>query len=141
MKLHSLKLNHLLFPVLLFFCFPILATTFNMGPKETKVSLVSEWAKNDILGVWEYMAENVPYEYSKGIISITKVGKENKVKVTIGEFSMDGTNVIINKNEVRFQVFVEGQTVDVNLSANGNDLSGQGSTMDGAFLLSGKRKG
>jgi len=112
-----------------------------MGPKETKVSLVSEWAKNDILGVWEYMAENVPYEYSKGIISITKVGKENKVKVTIGEFSMDGTNVIINKNEVRFQVFVEGQTVDVNLSANGNDLSGQGSTMDGVFLLSGKRKG
>lgn len=135
------RLNYLLFPVLLFFCFPILATTLDIGPKEAKISAISEWAKNDILGVWDYTAENVPYEYSKGIISITKVGKENKVKVTIGEISMDGENVVINKNEVRFQVFVEGQTVDVNLSANGNDLSGQGSTVDGIFSLSGKRKG
>jgi hypothetical protein len=138
MKLQQLRLNYLLLPALLFISFSSIANTLEIGPKET--STKSEWIKNDILGVWDYTAEDVPYEYSKGIIYITKEGKDFMVKVAIGESSIDGENVVIDKNEVRFQVYVEGQTVDINLSAKGNDLTGQGSTMDGIFSLSGKKR-
>ncbi len=138
MKLQQLRLNYLVLPALLFISFSSKANTLEIGPKET--STKSEWIKNDILGVWDYTAEDVPYEYSKGIIYITKEGKDFMVKVAIGESSIDGENVVIDKNEVRFQVYVEGQTVDINLSAKGNDLTGQGSTMDGIFSLSGKKR-
>lgn len=138
MKLQQLRLNYLLLPALLFISFSSIAITLEIGPKET--STKSEWIKNDILGVWDYTAEDVPYEYSKGIIYITKEGKDFMVKVAISESSIDGENVVIDKNEVRFQVYVEGQTVDINLSAKGNDLTGQGSTMDGIFSLSGKKR-
>lgn len=141
MKLHPLKSNYLLLPVLLFICLPALANVLEIGPQEREIPAKYELSKSDILGVWDYTALDVPYEYSKGIIYITKEGKDHKVKVTIGESSLDGENVVVDKNEVRFQVYVEGQTVDINLSAKGNDLSGQGSTSDGIFSLSGKRKG
>ncbi len=140
MKLHPLRTNYLLLPVLLFICLPALANVLEINPQETEIPAISEWAKSDILGVWDYSAQDVPYEYSKGIIYITKEGKDHKVKVTIGTSTMEGENVVVDKNEVRFQVYVEGQTVDINLSAKGNDLSGQGSSTEGIFSLSGKRK-
>ncbi|MCG2461869.1 hypothetical protein K8352_14005 [Flavobacteriaceae bacterium F89] len=141
MKLHQLRSSYLMVSGLLFICFPALANVLDICPQQKDLTIKSEWFKNDILGVWEYTAENVPYEYSTGIIYITKPEKELKVKVVIGESSLEGINVVEDKNEVRFQVYVEGQMVDVNLSVRGNDLSGQGSTTDGIFPLSGKRKG
>lgn len=140
MKLHQLRLNYLLFPALLFICFSTFANSLDISPMEKEISVKLDWVKNDILGVWDYTAQDVPYEYSKGIIYITKEGKDLKVRVAIGESSLDGENVVLDKDEVRFQVYVEGQTVDINLSAKGNDLSGQGSTTDGIFSLSGKKR-
>ena len=140
MKLHQLRLNYLLFPALLFICFSTFANSLAISPMEKEISVKLDWVKNDILGVWDYTAQDVPYEYSKGIIYITKEGKDLKVRVAIGESSLDGENVVLDKDEVRFQVYVEGQTVDINLSAKGNDFSGQGSTTDGIFSLSGKKR-
>ena len=95
---------------------------------------------DNLIGTWEYTVENVSYEYSKGVIIISKDKKNYSVEVQLSQGSLKGENVVVKGNTIKFVVYIEGQGVDVELTSKGNKISGESSTMDGSYHIEGKRK-
>lgn len=91
-------------------------------------------------GIWDYTVQDVPPEYSKGVLHVTKKKKAHMVKIELTNGTIEAKDVVVKKKELDFSISIEGQQVDVSLSMDGDTFSGESSSPDGVFLLQGTRR-
>ena len=117
----------------------------------SSTSVLANWSKDEskmnipipadeVTGAWEYTVENVPYEYSKGVIVITKSDDNYTVKVKLTNGELAGEDVAVVGNSVTFKLYIEGQTVAVELTAEGDGITGKSTSYDGTFYIQGARQ-
>jgi hypothetical protein len=92
-----------------------------------------------VLGTWEYSSEQAPYEYSEGNIILSE--KEGKIVgvVMIDGYEMELKNLSETKNKVSFNLYVEGEEVDVEMTINKKAFTGTASFSEGSIPFSGKK--
>lgn len=91
-------------------------------------------------GVWDYTVKDVPPEYSKGVLHITKKRRQHIVQVALEHGTLDAENVLVKRNKLSFSISIEGQLVDVSLSMDGDTFTGESISPDGVFALQGTRR-
>lgn len=95
---------------------------------------------NDLEGAWAYDVQNVDPQYQKGVLHIAKESGKYVLNIQGAEGSMIPTEELsVDGNEVKFVVYVEGDRVAITLNFDGDTFSGEGSSSNGPFTLSGKR--
>jgi hypothetical protein len=99
----------------------------------------SAYADN-IVGTWIYEASGTPYEYSKGEIMITNDQDTYQVMVAVNYSNIKGQDVKVDKDKITFNIYVEDEKINVMLKIEGDQLTGEASSYDGIFKLTGKRK-
>lgn len=92
------------------------------------------------IGTWEYTVEDVPYEYSAGVLIITKEKEEYKVVVKVNYNTLTASEVKVNENTVNFSVYIEGGKVQVSLQVKDDLIQGIADSTEGSFSLKGKKK-
>ncbi|MEG3657233.1 hypothetical protein V5097_07455 [Arenibacter palladensis] len=105
----------------------------------TITELVDEVYKSPI-GTWEYTVTDVPYEYSAGVLIITKEKNEYKVLVKVNNNTLTASDVKVNDDKVNFSVYIEGGKVQVSLQVKDDVLNGNANSSEGSFSLKGKKK-
>lgn len=105
----------------------------------TITELVDEVYKSPI-GTWEYTVADVPYEYSAGVLIITKEKNEYKVLVKVNNNTLTASDVKVNDDKVNFSVYIEGGKVQVSLQVKDDVLNGNANSSEGSFSLKGKKK-
>ncbi|CAM3615289.1 hypothetical protein ZORO111903_09615 [Zobellia roscoffensis] len=95
--------------------------------------------ESELLGSWEYSAENAPNQYKLGALSIFKENGEDNVFVQLDEKEVLGQNVRLQGNTISFEVTLEGVQFLVKLSAKGEALTGTYTYADGTFSIKGAR--
>jgi len=97
-------------------------------------------AIGDIEGAWAYDVQNVDPQYEKGILHIGKENGKYVLNIQGAEGSMIPTEELnVKGDEVKFVVYVEGDRVSITLNFDGETFTGEGSSSNGPFTLSGKR--
>lgn len=91
-------------------------------------------------GSWEYSIQDVPVEYSSGVMHISKKKKVYSVELEMPGGSLPADNVSVDKNKLTFSVDIEGSIVDVSLIMDGDSFKGESNTPDGTFMLEGNRR-
>ncbi|WP_400072471.1 hypothetical protein [Zobellia russellii] len=99
----------------------------------------SKPAESELLGSWEYAAENAPDKYKVGALSIFHENGENNVFVQLDEREILGTKVNLVGNTISFEVTLEGTVFAVKLTAKGEALTGTYTSADGTFQIKGAR--
>jgi hypothetical protein len=130
-----IKKAHLAIAILFLLSFSISWSSINNVGNKIDLPLPSE----ALLGAYEYTVENVPYEYSKGVLIIAKLSDTYTVKVKVTAGELEGEDVQVVDNSIKFKVFIEGQTVAVDLTVDGDIISGKSTSYDGTFYIQGKR--
>ena len=92
------------------------------------------------IGTWEYTVEDVPYEYSAGVLIITKEKEEYKVVVKVNYNTLTASEVKVNENTINFSVYIEGGKVQVSLQVKDDLIQGTADSTEGSFSLKGKKK-
>ncbi len=95
----------------------------------------AKWA-----GTWDYTVQDVPPEYSNGVLHVTKKKRVHMVQIELPNGTIDGENVEVKKKDLNFSISIEGQVVDVSLSLDGDTFTGESSSPDGVFPLQGTRR-
>ena len=106
---------------------------------DTITELVDEVYKSPI-GTWEYTVADVPYEYSAGVLIITKEKNEYKVLVKVNNNTLTASDVKVKDDKVNFSVYIEGGKVQVSLQVKDDVLNGNANSSEGSFSLKGKKK-
>ena len=109
----------------------------NSSKEETDI--IISIPADEITGAWEYTVENVPIEYSKGVLMISKENKEYSIKIQLDAGTLDAENVLVKDKTITFSVYVEGSKVSVTLKVDGDSIAGESSSYDGNFAIEGKR--
>ncbi len=92
------------------------------------------------VGVWEYEAPNAPYGYQNGVIHLTKEKKTLKGTVSIGSNSSDLKEIETNKKQLTGVVYVEGESVKLELNFDKDTFEGVAMSSQGSIPMTGKRK-
>ena len=102
---------------------------------------VAAQKKVNPVGTWAYEASQAPYEYSSGDFVIEKDGKEYTVKIVLGEYySVKGSNVKFEKNELSFTVYIEGESVQIKGTMDKESFDGTASYSEGTIPVKAKKK-
>ena len=109
----------------------------NSSKEETKINIAIP--ADEVAGAWEYTVENVPIEYSKGVLVISKENKEYSIKIQLAAGTLEAENVLVKDKTITFSVYVEGSKVSVTLKVDGDTIAGESSSYDGNFAIEGKR--
>jgi len=91
-------------------------------------------------GSWNYLVEDVPLEYSSGILHVSKKKRVYSVELEMPGGKLPANNVKVEKNKLTFSVDIEGSMVDVALIMDGDSFKGESYTQDGTFMLVGNRR-
>ena len=91
-------------------------------------------------GSWDYLVEDVPLEYSSGILHVSKKRKVYTVELEMPGGKLPADNVKVSKNKLTFSVDIEGSMIEVALIMDGDSFEGESYTPDGTFLLVGNRR-
>lgn len=91
-------------------------------------------------GSWDYLVQDVPLEYSSGILHVSKKKKVYSVELEMPGGKLPADNVKVSKNKLTFSVDLEGSMVEVALIMDGDSFEGESYTPDGTFLLVGNRR-
>ncbi len=91
-------------------------------------------------GSWDYLVEDVPLEYSSGILHVSKKRKVYTVELEMPGGKLPADNVKVSKNKLTFSVDLEGSMIEVALIMDGDSFEGESYTPDGTFLLVGNRR-
>ncbi|MGP1990860.1 hypothetical protein D9V96_003155 [Zobellia laminariae] len=95
--------------------------------------------ESELLGSWEYSAENAPEQYKLGALSIFHENGENNVFVQLDEKEVFGKKVNLVGNTISFEIKLEGTVFNVKLTAKGEVLSGTYTYAEGTFEIKGAR--
>ena len=131
-KLHSISLTLLVF---------VLALGFQPVMGSSTPSLVNaNSTTDDIVGSWVYDVQNVDPQYEKGILHIAKENGKYELHIQGAEDNLIPTEELsVKGNEAKFVVYVEGDRVAITLKFEGDTFTGEGSSSNGPFTLSGNR--
>ena len=121
---------------IVFYSLPLEAN--NQHPRNSETVLLMKRAK--WVGVWDYTVDDVPPEYSKGVLHVTKKKRAHLVQIELEIGTLDAEQVVVKKNQLNFSLTIEGQQVDVALVMEGDAFSGESSSPDGVFALQGTRR-
>ncbi|MCM4169598.1 hypothetical protein KCTC52924_00379 [Arenibacter antarcticus] len=108
--------------------------------KELYILISDTIGEKDFVGNWQYVAENVPVEYSEGIIHITNAEGPLNVEVALVSVRFWGQEVKVEGGTLNFKINVNGQDVAIKLVVKGNKIGGEGMTPEGFFALSGTKR-
>lgn len=100
----------------------------------------SSFGDEKFIGNWKYSAENVPYEYAKGILFISKEEGSLKVVVALPGGKRKADDVVAKENTLTFSLNLDGQLVSVSIILEGDKISGKAISEEGIFKLSGERR-
>lgn len=122
----------------------MMATTVSVGNVTTNHEFgalyVSEIiVENEVQGIWQYTVENAPPEYSKGVIIVKKENTDYEVAVQLAGGSLEGSNVLVEGAKLSFEISVEGTVFKVELTVDGDRISGQSSSYEGTYTIKGNR--
>ncbi len=136
-----MKNFRILFYVTSFF---ILSSTSLMATNPEIVNQMEEneavlFTDNSPVGIWDYTVDNAPYEYSTGVLYVTKEKNGYAVKVKLNYSTEIANNVKVDKNKLNFSVMVEGLMVKVALEVDDKGIKGKADSPEGVFSLTGKR--
>jgi hypothetical protein len=135
MKSITKKLQYVLVAALILGATAAMANT-NLEENKTNISVSAD----ELLGAWVYTVENVPYEYSKGVFLISKEKGAYNVQVQLSHGTLTGEDIEVKGNTVKFNLFIEGQSVSVELTSNRDKISGESNSMDGTCQIEGNRQ-
>jgi hypothetical protein len=107
----------------------------------SSVSQVSAEVKNkEIIGEWTYEVSDAPYGYEKGSLIFSE--KEGKticvIKLEAGELAV--SDLKIEKDKVTFTTFVDGNSINVDLTRDKGKLTGHVDTPEGPKTLTAIKK-
>ena len=129
------------------FCLIILILIFSNGYSLERCNALNGVESSDMLvkkkkwtGSWDYSVQDVPVEYSSGVLHISKKRKVYTVKLELPGGDLPADNVKVDKNKLTFSVDIEGSMVDVALIMDGDSFKGESNTPDGTFMLEGNRR-
>ena len=91
-------------------------------------------------GSWDYLVQDVPLEYSSGILHVSKKRKVYSVELEMPGGKLPADNVKVSKSKLTFSVDLEGSMVEVVLIMDGDSFEGESYTPDGTFVLVGNRR-
>ncbi|MGB5499288.1 MAG: hypothetical protein WBM77_10200 [Maribacter sp.] len=94
---------------------------------------------DDLIGAWSYTVENVDFQYSTGVLLITKEEGKYNVQVQLSAGIIPGEDIEVNDNKISFAVYIEGQKVSVSLMADGDKIEGESSSSDGVYKIEGTK--
>jgi hypothetical protein len=124
------------FVVTLLLCVTATMAKTNIAESKKDISV----SVDGLLGAWVYTVENVPYEYSKGVFLISKENGAYNVQVQLTHGTLTGEDIEVKGNTVKFNLIIEGQSVAVELTSNGDKISGESNSMDGTYQIEGARQ-
>ena len=116
------------------FLLPLVFLAFIAAP-------VSAVAKVNPSGNWIFTASDAPYEYSSGVIVVEKEKKEYLVKIRFeGDYEVSASNVKYEDNELSFEVYLEGETVSLQVTVGKEEMNGTASYSQGVIALTAKKE-
>jgi len=87
----------------------------------------------NIIGIWEYVAPDAPYEYSEGDIIFTVEAGKLKGVVDIQGYKMNLEDVEAKNNTVTFFLNVEGEDIEVEMNFSKDKAKGSASFSQGTL--------
>lgn len=117
--------------IILTFLLAFVAVSFDTSAKVTP---------KDVVGEWKYEAPAAMEGYNSGFLAFTeKDGKlSGTVKLNNGS-KIQLQSVTLEKEILKFNLYVEGSYISVNTKVEGNKLSGTVATPDGNIELTAKK--
>ena len=96
--------------------------------------------KVDPVGTWSFYAEAAAYEYNSGDIVIEKEGKEYTAKIVYGDYEIKGQDVVLDKDQLTFKVYIEGEPVNIKGTVTKETINGTASYSEGTISFKAERK-
>ena len=94
-----------------------------------------------IEGTWTYEAPTAPPGYEKGELKISKAeGDKYQVTIVIGTYEMKAEKVKVEGNSLFCQIWVDGASIPLSFTFDGDKLNGKADTPEGYVTINGKRK-
>ena len=124
------------FVIVLAFLLSATTALSNIGFGEDNIEVNTA---DDLIGAWSYTVENVDFQYSTGVLLITKEEGKYIVQVQLSAGNIPGEEIEVNDNNISFAVYIEGQKVSVSLIADGNKIKGESSSTDGVYKIEGTK--
>ena len=117
----------------------LLSATTVMSNISLEKNKIEDNITDDLIGAWSYTVENVDYQYSTGVLLITKEEGKYNVQVQLSAGNIPGEEIEVKDNSISFSVFIEGQKISVSLMADGDKIKGESSSYDGNFKIEGTK--
>jgi len=135
-KSRTRTLMAILVAVVLFYSIPMEANAISASETpEINLMKKAKWA-----GIWDYTVQDVPPEYSKGVLHVSKKKRVHMVQIELPNGTLEAEDVVVKKKELNFSISIEGQKVTVSLSLDEDSFTGESSSPDGVFPLQGTRR-
>lgn len=96
--------------------------------------------KVDPVGTWSFNAPDAAYEYSSGDIVIGKEGKEYTAKIVYGDYEIKGQNVVLEKDQLTFKVYIEGEPINIKGTVTKETINGTATYSEGTKSFKAERK-
>jgi hypothetical protein len=93
-----------------------------------------------IIGEWEYSIPQAPYEYQKGVLILSKEGKELKGEMLVGGYATVLEDMINVKSNVKANMDVQGEMVSFDLNFTKKTFEGTVSYSQGSMEITGNKK-
>jgi hypothetical protein len=93
-----------------------------------------------IIGEWEYSIPQAPYEYQKGVLILSKEGKELKGEMLVGGYATVLEDMINVKSNVKANMDVQGELVSFDLNFTKKTFEGTVSYSQGSMEITGNKK-
>lgn len=131
----SKKVTFILATLVFVFCFPPVTANDKVVDD---LNMTLSFA--DVIGSWDYTAEGVDPNYSKGVMHVTKEAGKHVIKIYTGDLMMTSEEINIDGNAVNFVVYADQDRIEVALVMDGDSFTGQGTSSQGPFSLKGTRR-
>jgi len=125
---------------ILFFVIIALVPIVSANQNSSAELLIVEKSENPI-GVWLYTAEGLEPEYSTGVFFVREENGKNFVEVQLEHGTLLGQDVEVSDDMIKFNINIKGlERVSIVLLVKGNIITGETSTINGVYKISGTRK-
>lgn len=94
----------------------------------------------DPTGTWSFTAPNAPEGYGAGDIQVTKTESQYKVTLKFGEYAITAMGVKYEKNILTFQVYLEGEYINIKATFSPDGVKGSASYSEGQVDFTAKKK-